>query len=113
MKKIQILGVALLALFALSAVVASLASAETTLLAEWLSAGASIGAAVASKSTGTITLEDTKLGIGVLCTGSFDGTVGPHGAATVTEVLNAGGTKIELAGTLLTCEAHKFCESGT
>ena len=112
MKKIQILSVALAALFAFSAVMASMASAETTLLAEWLNPGAVISTNLATKSEGEITLEDTKLGIGVLCSGTFVGTVGADGADTVTEVLSLAGAVVSLTA-LLKCETHKFCEAGT
>ena len=112
MKRIQILGVSLLALFALSAIVANIASAETTLLAEWLKNGAAITVETASKSEGTIILEDTKLGIGVLCSGIFDGTVGPNGEDLITKVLSLAGVAVSLSA-LLECSTDKFCESGT
>jgi hypothetical protein len=112
MKKIHILSIALVALFALSAVTASMASAETTLLAEWLNNGKPITTNLASTSSGEILLEDTKLGIGVLCSGTFVGTVGENGEDLITAVLNLSGVEVTLSA-LVKCEAHKFCESGT
>jgi hypothetical protein len=109
MKKIQMLGIALVALFAFSAISASLASAETTLLAEWLANGAPITTELSVVTTGLINLSTLVLGLNgveVDCEGSFDGFVGPNGTDLITEVLNALGEAIgqNLVGLSLSCE---------
>jgi hypothetical protein len=113
MRKIQILGIALVAMFAFSAIVASMASAETTLLAEWLKSGAAITATTATTSTGTILLEDASANVGVECGGEFVGTVGPDGEDSTTAVLAPGGGNAITLGNLLKCTAFKRCESST
>jgi hypothetical protein len=113
MRKIQILGIALVAMFAFSAIVASMASAETTLLAEWLVSGKAVTATTATSSTGTILLEDSKAQIGVECGGEFQGTVGPDGEDTTNTVLGPGGGNAITLGNLLKCTSFKGCESST
>lgn len=108
MKKIQILGLALAALFALSAVMATMASAETTLLAEWLFNGAAVTAALPVETTGELTLTSLLLGVvgaAIKCAGIFDGTVNANGAGQVTALLNVAKEEIgkELVGLELIC----------
>lgn len=92
MRKLQTVMLALLAVFALGALFASIASAEV-LLAEWLENGAAITTAKASETTGAIKLEDNKAPIvgkaAVTCSGVLAGTVNSNGLGTVTAVLNA------------------------
>jgi hypothetical protein len=120
MKKLQILGIALVAVFAFGVLVAASASAAPTfLLAEWLVNGVAIpeGTELATESTGTLELEDLKtlLGVSVVkCKGIMDGKVGFDGADTIAEVLNAAK---ELIGSLssgiaLVCEeaGEKVCK---
>ena len=111
MKTIHMLTLAFAVLFAISTAATTIALAETTLLAEWLNNGAVIISNLATKSEGEITLEDTKLGLGVLCSYIFVGTVGADGADAVTEVLSLAGAAVSLTA-MLKCETHKFCESG-
>jgi hypothetical protein len=114
MKRHQILGLAFLALFAFSAILAASASAEVTLLAEWLVNGATI-ATLASKTTGEILLEDSKvLGVKVdiLCSAILDGTILANGESEITEVLSLTGvliTKTPLTGETLSCENKENC----
>ncbi len=118
MKKLQILGIALVAVFAFGALVAGSASATvTTLLAEWLVNGVAIpeGTNLASESTGELELTDLKTLLGestVKCSGILIGTVGFDGADTVTEVLNLAKELIgaPLTGTALSCTEVKVCE---
>lgn len=113
MKKIHIVSLALVAIFALSAMLAATASAETTLLAEWLVGGAGVTTATSTESTGTLLLEDSKFKGSLECKGILDGTVNTNGADETTEVLNEAGTvKIALGGTALVCikEAGSSCE---
>jgi hypothetical protein len=109
MRKIHILGIALVAIFAFSAVVASMASAETTLLADWEIGGVVVTAETPTTAEGEIQLEDTKAKLGVTCSGKFIGTSGPNGIDLVTEVQSLTGTQVTLTAPLL-CKSHKFCE---
>jgi hypothetical protein len=86
MKKIQVVGLALVALFAFSSLMAASASAVVTLLAEWLVGGKSIGAAVATNTEGELLFENAKSKGGLLCSGLFEGTIGPSGEDEVTMV---------------------------
>lgn len=104
MKKIQILGTALFALFAFSAVLAATASAEVTLLAEWLNGTAAITTLTSTEGNGTLLLEDTSNKGAVECTGTLDGSVGANGEDETTEVLQAGVAKT-LAAPLTNCTA--------
>lgn len=118
MKRIQILGIALVAVFAFSAVVASMASAVEFLLAEWLEAGAKITAAKASDGEASA-LELVSLNGGglkvkviVLCSGILDGTVGPASEGSITELLTLAGVAIStttLSGTGLVCTGDENC----
>jgi hypothetical protein len=110
MKKHHILGLAFLAIFAFSAVLAATASAETTLLAEWEIKAAPVMTLTSVKTTGTITLINLLVGVKVaeiFCEGAFVGSVGANGEGEVTEVLDKAGNKIgmELVGTSLSCES--------
>ena len=94
MKKIQILGLSLVAVFALSASVASMASA-----AEWLVKGEALLTAAPSEGTGELELGDAKLGLLMTCSGILVGTVGPGAADTVTEVLKLKQRSVFLSKT--------------
>jgi len=109
MRKIQILGLALFAVFALAAVSASSAFAEAELLLN----GAKMTAAqeIPTEDTGELLLED--MGAtgkpDVLCSGTFDGhTEGPL-LGLVTAVLNLAK---EGSGTLVECvDDNNVCSS--
>ena len=75
MKKIQIVWLALFAVFAFSAVAASSAFAEDT---QWLWEGAKIAAELAVDTEGELLLEDSgaSVKIDILCNGLFGGVVG-------------------------------------
>jgi hypothetical protein len=109
MKKIQMLWLALVAMLALSAISASLASAETTLLAEWLLNGAAIATTVATAGSEELIFEDNKAGLGVTCSRILDGNVSGDGKDEVTAVLTLAGVPVSLAAPML-CKSHKFCE---
>jgi hypothetical protein len=116
MKKLHVVLMALVAVFALSAVAVSSASAEITLLAEWLANGNPITMTLATTSKGTLLLADSGTIFGeaiVKCTGgSLDGWVGPDGTDQINEVLNPSGKSIEAAlkGEAFLCEGTKTCE---
>jgi len=108
MKKLQIISMALVAVFALSALVVSSASAETTLLALFLVSGGTVAANTAATLTGGILLEVTSLKAAVTCPSVVaDGLIsGAESLFLVEKILNLAGTEIgeELTGTALVCE---------
>jgi hypothetical protein len=89
MKKLHVVMLSLVALFAFSAVVAN-ASAETTLLAEWLVGGSPVGTLTVTEGTGKLILEDAKIKLAMECEGILDGSVGANGEDEVTEILIPG-----------------------
>jgi len=109
MKTFHLLGLAVFAILALSAVVASTASAEF-LLAEWLWEGIEITSALLVASPGTLLLEDAGTGIDILCSGILDGFVEPESLDLITELLDSTGLiTISLTALVepgLLCESH-------
>jgi hypothetical protein len=119
MRKMQLLGVSLLALFAFGVLTAASASAAF-LLAEWLLNGVAITANDVVEITGELLLEDNKVPLigksAVLCSGSFDGWVGPNSLDWISEVLNVAKEAISttpLVGLALSCTAQTGCETNT
>jgi len=116
MKKFQLMGVAMLALFAFGAVLAASSSAAVTfLLAEWLVNGAAVTVELLTESPGTLVLRDTGLKAAVKCEGFLDGWVGPNSLDYVSEVLNTAKEAISLTkleGLALSCTSVETC-SGT
>jgi hypothetical protein len=117
MRKIQLMGIAVVAVFALSAFAASSALAAFS-AAEWLEGnpGKVIAAAKVAETKGGLTLENVKEKASILCTGAFDGTVGPGSADEVTKVLTSAGVEVpELDETTATggikCTGVKTCET--
>jgi len=98
MKKLHVLGLALLAVFAFGAIVAASASALEFDLAEWLENGLEIpaGQTRASDTEGELLLEETVIGIKIdaLCSGIFIGNVGADGADTITSLQNLAKSTI-------------------
>jgi hypothetical protein len=118
MRKVQLLGVGLVALLALGVFTAS--ASATFLLAEWLVGGAAVTTELATSITGELLLEDNKVPIigkaDVLCSGFFDGWVGPNSLDWVSETLSLNGTAISntpLTGASLDCVAQTGCETNT
>jgi hypothetical protein len=94
MRKSQILGLALFAVFAFSAIMSAAAFAES----EWLLNGAPITAATEVLSEGELSLCDDKGGlfgedVCVKCSGLDKGTVGPGKADVTQEVTGLAGEK--------------------
>jgi hypothetical protein len=120
MKKMQVLAVACLALFAFSVVVAS-ASAVTFLLAEWLINGAALTGILLDEAKGDLVLKALNGGgfgvkSEVLCEGTFDGWLGEDGLDFNSELLNTSGEAIsttELVGLPLSCTNIKECTTPT
>ena len=117
MRKIHLFTVAVVAMCAFSALVTASASAVLTFeKAEWLSGGVAITEALLADSVGELLFENLLNTADNLCSGLFEGTVGPGGADTVTMVYNLAGTLIEelgAAGTGLLCESMALCEPNT
>jgi hypothetical protein len=121
MRKIQVLSVALLALFAFGALTAMSASAATFLLAEWLLNGVAIaaGASDLMEIPGELLLTDLKGVLGspsmFLCSWIFVGTVEAGSLGLITEVLSLAGVAIGslTSGTALSCTAQEGCETNT
>jgi hypothetical protein len=105
MKRFQLLGVALVAVFAVAAMtVASASAAPVFLLAEWLVNGAAITTAHNTDAEGSeILIEETILGIkiDVLCSGFFDEQVLANGAITIQELLSLSGMLVTLVSQLM------------
>jgi hypothetical protein len=114
MRNLTTLILSLVLVVAVNAVAASVASAETTLLAYWLTDGAEFSGSLTSEDGGKFLLEDTSFGLTVACTGTIVGSVsGAEGEDTATEVLNASKVKTgtPLSGTALECEKRAGCEN--
>jgi hypothetical protein len=112
MRKIQLLGLMVLAAFAISVVAASAASAEVAL---WTSNGAEIKGAVSTTATGLLNLTDLGAPGGevtVDCEGALDGYVEGGGRGHVSEVLYLEKKETE---NLIECEVVKekagLCET--
>jgi len=112
MKSYRSIGVLLLVAFAVSAILVASASAEEISPAAWLANGEAITSSLAATVTGEVIIEDTKVGAGVTCSMSIDGTVGAGGEGTITAILSLSGTEVTLSAPLL-CKSHKSCEEGT
>ena len=119
MRKIQLLGVAMLALFAFGGLSAVSASAAY-LLAEWLVNGAAVTTELLVEISGELLMEDTKGALGgpamVLCSWVLDGWMGPNSLGWISEVLTLGGVAVSntvLTGQALECTGQTACETNT
>lgn len=117
MKRLKTVIFGILAVFAFAAGMAAAASAEETLLAEWLVNGAAISVLLSVEVPGTIKLEDTETIAGrasIVCTGIADGSIGPDGEGEATGILNLKGETIEELGglALMGTGAGSDCVSG-
>jgi hypothetical protein len=119
MKKISLVGLALVAVCAFFALATTSAFAALEYaLAEWLNNGLAITATTATDTVGSLKFENSSNKAEILCSGLFVGTVGSDGEDTVTEVFNLSGTKIaELDGSPATggisCTGDNLCETGS
>ena len=117
MRKMQLVGVAFLALFAFGALTATSATGAT-LLAEWLLKGSKVTAETLIEIKGGITFGDSKGILGspaaVECSWSLDGWVGPNSLDYISEALNVASESIGVLGGLaLECTAKEGCETNT
>jgi hypothetical protein len=109
MRNSRILRTVIPTVLAFSAIVVSSASAEITLLAEWLFNGTAVISLTSVETRGELLLKDTSNGATVICSAILVGSVGPNGENEVTEVLSAVGITATLAAPLL-CRGGPVCE---
>jgi hypothetical protein len=115
MKKLHVVLMALAAVFAFSAVLAGSASAEVTLLAEWLVKGLGVaaGASFASSSGEELTFGHLGL-LELKCSFFLDGLVEADGVGVIESALNLAGELISgtaLTGLALACKSLAMCEN--
>ncbi len=119
MRKIQPLGVALVAMFTVGVFSAASASAAVvTLLAEWLVDGTAVTEAQSfnTETVGTLLLGDSNTPLGAadfICSYKLHGTVGFDGLDVISEILNLSSvsiSKVGLSGEALACETVSVCE---
>ncbi len=95
MRKIQVFWLVLVAMCAFSALASTQAfGALTFALAQWLANGSLILEALLSDAEGGILFEDLLTGATFLCSGLFEGTVGPESADEITMVYSLPGTTL-------------------
>jgi hypothetical protein len=114
MKRFQLVGVTLLALLAFGVLTAASASAQTFLLAEWLVGGAAVATELLVEVAGELLLTDNGLKSMILCSGIFDGWVGPNSLDFISEVLSLSGGVIGTplgTGAPLLCVAQEGCST--
>ncbi len=116
MKKLRIVGLALVAICVFGVLTAASASAVTFLLAEWLVNGAAVTTELNTQATGEWEQSDIKTLAGtatILCSWILDGWVGPNSLDHVSEILTLAGLAdgTLTAGTALVCTAQKGCET--
>jgi hypothetical protein len=116
-RKFQLLGVAVVAVFAVGVLTTALASAAPTfLLAEWLVNGTAVTSEVNVETVGTILLEDTAATgkPDFVCSGKLGGAIGEDGLGVISEVLTLGGVAVSSplgAQSLETCtSSSSLCE---
>jgi len=116
MRKIQLFGIALVALCAFSSFTAVSAFAALEFEpAQWLKNGAPITTTESTNTEGELLFLNLLNGAEILCSGLFVGTVGANGVDEITEVFALGATSptIELdkeGENGIKCEALKTCE---
>jgi hypothetical protein len=119
MRRLQLIGAALTAIFAIGVLTAASAfAAPEFLLAEWLVGGTAVASELTTATTGEWLIEDDKAPLvgktAALCSGILDGWMGPNSLGFVSEVLSLSGTVVGslTSGTRLTCTNETNC-SGT
>jgi hypothetical protein len=93
----------------LTAIMAASASAETTLLAEWLDTGVPVNTLTSVENIWSVIFGDTKLGLRMRCSVTEDGSVGSNGEYEVTEWL-VNGVAVSLSKRLV-CTGLEGCEA--
>jgi hypothetical protein len=115
MKRRQTLTVTLIGTLMCSLLIVSAASAETTLLAEWLVNNAAVTGSEKVKLFGEVILEDEKAGlagkVAVKCSIAMFGIVSPDGADTIEKLFPLSGAEVKpLEGAGLSCTSVSGCE---
>jgi hypothetical protein len=95
MRKIQLLGIALVAVCAFSALITTSAFALTFETAKWLVKTEEAMAGTKTEAIGSFLFHNLENGAEILCEGILDGTVGPNGEDSVTEVLTTGDVLVK------------------
>jgi hypothetical protein len=130
MRRLHLLLLAVFAVSAFGAVLVASASAEETLLAEWLVGAKEVTSTLKTEIKGTLLLEDTKTLLGaaaVECTATVEGTVGLDGENEAIAILNAAGTATgtplvvgsgligngAASGVGSECKTETLCSAGT
>jgi hypothetical protein len=117
MRKIQVVGLVFVAVFAFGALMVTSASAALTFsLAQWLINKELVLTALLSDVAEEFLLENTSNGADLDCSFLLEGTIGPESADTTTMIYNLETTQRlieELAGEGLLCEALAVCEKLT
>jgi len=115
-----LLGAALVALVALSAVMTASASAELVLeAASWLINGANVAAGTPVETEGELLFENVLNGGAVLCSGIFKGTIGPGGEDEITDILALDRVTLiapldpGTVGTGIKCTGEKLCNNSS
>ena len=118
MRKVQLLGLVLLALFAFGVFTAS--AMATTLLDEWLVGGAAVTTELLVEVEDELLLEDSKVPIigkvDILCSVIYDGWIGPNSLDYLSEVLNLSGVALSgtpFIGESIDCTDQTGCETNT
>ena len=112
MRNTRLMVTVLVAMFALGGALATVASAETTLLAEWLINGTSVATLTLAEGQIEYLYTDTSNGRHIVCSKIFVGSVGPNGEIEATEELDLPRNPKSLSAPTL-CTADAVCESST
>lgn len=106
---------AVFAVCAFSVVFAATASAEATLLAEWLIKGSAVTTLTPTMTEGTTLMEDKTFGDSIECHREYDGSVGDNGEDEVTRILSLMGEEVTLTKPLTVasgdCKIVSGCNS--
>jgi hypothetical protein len=115
LRKIQALGLALVAMAALSAFASAAASALTFELALWLFNGSDIVNPVLVTSVGELLFLNVLNGAIIHCHGQFEGFVENESKDQITMVWNLELTHLieELVGAAIECESLAVCDAGS
>jgi len=113
MRKMQLLVLAFVTVFAFSALITGSASAALTFeKAHFLVNSEEAPAKTVIDSTGELRFENVLNGAAFTCSGLFEGTVGAGGTGEITRIVSLAGAEVkELPGAGISCTNTKTCES--
>jgi hypothetical protein len=119
MRKIQLLGIALVAVCISCAFVTSAFALEFT-PAKWLKNGVAITTTVSTNTEGELLFENLLAVAAILCSGLFEGTVGANGVDEITKVFSLVPKEIKelheegaTEGIVCVPDEGKICEEGS